>query len=291
MTWDLASGASVFSLPLWRASASSFRIWWRILDRRRHQLGRLVRRIAEHDALVARALFLVARSIDALGDVLGLAVQQDFDVGIAPAEAFLIVADVLDRHARVVGDQVLGDGVGAAELAGDDDLVGGGQRFGRATQRPDVETLLDRGAVIEVHHLVRDAVADLVRVSLGHAFAGEKVFGTRHAKLPSGNPAAIARAGHIKKALYDLAEPKPQLELLSACAVAGLRAVFAAGCACFFARSITALRAPALLDAAKGRQQLELLARIRPGEIGLFLGDAATRQREAGGGFRRNTGS
>ena len=40
------------------------------LDRRRHQLGRLVRGVAEHDALVACALFLVARAVDALGDVL-----------------------------------------------------------------------------------------------------------------------------------------------------------------------------------------------------------------------------
>ncbi len=94
------------------------------LDRRRHQFRRFVGGVAEHDALVARALFLVARGIDALGDVFGLAVQQHLDLGVAPAETFLIVADVLDRHARVMRDQLLAHRVGATVFAGDDDAVG-----------------------------------------------------------------------------------------------------------------------------------------------------------------------
>ena len=115
--------------------------------------------------------------------------QQDFDVGVAPAEAGLVIADVLDRHPGVVSDQILCDGVGAAEFAGDDNLVGGCEGFSGATQRPDVQPLRDRGAVIEVHHLVRNPVTDLVRMAFGHGFAGKQIFGTRHAKLLLRKPA------------------------------------------------------------------------------------------------------
>ena len=84
----------------------------RVIDRRRHQLGRLAAGVAEHDALVAGALVLVAGGVDALGDVGGLRVQQHFDLGVAPMEAVLLVADVLDRRAR--GASI---GIGA-EIAG-----------------------------------------------------------------------------------------------------------------------------------------------------------------------------
>ena len=83
-----------------------------IIERRRHQLRRLAAGVAEHDALVARALVLVARGVDALGDVGGLRVQQDFDLGVPPVEAVLLIADVLDRLRATVLDGLL------AELAG-----------------------------------------------------------------------------------------------------------------------------------------------------------------------------
>ena len=68
-----------------------------VVERRRHQFGRLAAGVAEHDALVARALVLVAGGVDALGDVGGLGMQQNLDIGVAPVEALLLVADVLDR--------------------------------------------------------------------------------------------------------------------------------------------------------------------------------------------------
>ena len=52
-----------------RASASSLEDLVGVVDRRRHQFRRLAAGIAEHDALVARALVLVAGGVDALGDV------------------------------------------------------------------------------------------------------------------------------------------------------------------------------------------------------------------------------
>ena len=69
-------------------------------QRRRHQRRGLAAGIAEHDALVARAFILVAASIDALGDMGRLGVQQHFDLGVLPVKAFLLVADVLDGGAR-----------------------------------------------------------------------------------------------------------------------------------------------------------------------------------------------
>ena len=75
----------------------------RVVDRRRHQLRRLAAGIAEHDALVAGALVLVAGRVDALRDVGRLRVQQHLDLGGLPVEAVLLVADVLDRGARALG--------------------------------------------------------------------------------------------------------------------------------------------------------------------------------------------
>ena len=51
----------------------------RVIDRRRHQLGRLAAGIAEHHALVAGALVLVAGGVDALRDIRRLLVDQAFD--------------------------------------------------------------------------------------------------------------------------------------------------------------------------------------------------------------------
>ncbi len=80
-----------------------------IIERRRHQPVGLAAGIAEHDALIARPLVLVAGGVDALGDVGGLAVQQDLDLRVAPGEAGLIVADVLDGVAREAFQFVGGD--------------------------------------------------------------------------------------------------------------------------------------------------------------------------------------
>jgi dihydroxyacetone kinase len=63
-----------------------------VIERRRHQVGRFVGGIAEHDALVARAFVLVAARIDALRDVRRLAVQvvdriRRFASGSRPARS------------------------------------------------------------------------------------------------------------------------------------------------------------------------------------------------------------
>jgi hypothetical protein len=70
-----------------------------IVDRGGHQRAGFGAGVAEHDALVARAFVLVAGAVHALGDVAGLGVEVAFDMGVAPGEAGLVVADVAHRLA------------------------------------------------------------------------------------------------------------------------------------------------------------------------------------------------
>ena len=70
------------------------------LNRRRHQFFGLAAGVAEQDTLIARAFVLIARGIDALRDIDRLLVDQAFDLGMLPVEAFLLIADQLDALAR-----------------------------------------------------------------------------------------------------------------------------------------------------------------------------------------------
>ena len=139
-----------------------------VVDRRRHQLRRLAAGIAEHDALVARTLVLVAQRIDALGDVRRLLMDEDLDLGVLPVEAVLLIADIADRLARDLLEQLLGDRGGPAHLARQHDLVGGRQRLAG-------DARIGIGAEIGIDDGVGDAVADLVGMPFGHGFAGEEI--------------------------------------------------------------------------------------------------------------------
>ena len=76
----------------------------RVVDRRGHQLGRLVAGVAEHQALVAGAdvQVVVAGVIDALGDVVALLVvgHQHRAALVVDAVLGVVVADALDGVAR-----------------------------------------------------------------------------------------------------------------------------------------------------------------------------------------------
>ena len=108
-----------------------------------------------------------------LRDVRRLGVQADVDVGGAPVEPLLLVADVAHRGADDALDLGRRD-LGAAGLAGDDDEVGG--RQGLAGDAGVGVAGGEKG----VDHGVGDAVAHLVRVALGHRLAGEEVVGPGH---------------------------------------------------------------------------------------------------------------
>ncbi len=95
----------------------------RVVERRRHQILGLAARIAEHDALVAGALILVAGGIDAHGDIGGLRMQMHIHLSVAPGEAGLVVADVMHRETREMGKIFGRDGIGTAGLTGEHDAV------------------------------------------------------------------------------------------------------------------------------------------------------------------------
>lgn len=151
----------------------------REVDRERHQLRRLVAGVAEHQALVAGALpvqlvvialdAVLVRGVDALGNVRGLRADGHRDAAGSAVEALLgrVVPDVQDLVADEVGD------VGVRlrrHLAGHMHQAGGDQRLhGDPGRRVFLEESVEDG--------VADLVSDLVGVSLGDGFRGEKAAG------------------------------------------------------------------------------------------------------------------
>ena len=144
-----------------------------VVERRRHERIGLAAGVAEHDALVARALVLVAGLVHAERDVGGLGVNMDLHRGLGPVEAFLLVADLADAVPRDGLQRLGGDRVGTAHLAGEHHPVGRDQRLaGHAG--------VGIGRQERIDHGIGDAVADLVRVPFGHRFAGKQVVSSPH---------------------------------------------------------------------------------------------------------------
>ncbi len=145
-------------------------------DRQRHQLGRVVAGVAEHQALVAGALLVervdrlagarLVAGVDALGDVAGLAADGDHDAAGVPVEALgrRVVADLEDPLAHLLLDV---DVAAGGDLAGHDHQAGGEQGLDRDAA---ARVLLEH----RVEHRVADLVSDLVRVTLGHGLGGEE---------------------------------------------------------------------------------------------------------------------
>ncbi|MNI36165.1 hypothetical protein D3C73_902080 [compost metagenome] len=171
-----------------------------VLQGGRHQLGRLVRGVAEHDALVARALVLVGAGVDALGDVGRLRVQVVLELERLPVEAVLLIADVLDHLADHGLDLVL-DARGplalgvhdalAADLAGDHHQIGRRQGLARHARLGVLgQEQVDDG--------VRNLVGDLVGMAFRDALGGEEERRTGQGRLLRDDNAAR----HIKICLY-----------------------------------------------------------------------------------------
>jgi hypothetical protein len=86
-------------------------------------------------------------------------VQIDLDVRVLPVEAVLLVADVLDGGPGDFLDLLGRNGVGPANLAGNDDTVGRRQRLaGDARQGVAAEEKID--------DLVGNAVRNLVGINI-----------------------------------------------------------------------------------------------------------------------------
>ena len=102
-----------------------------IIERRRHIIFGFGAAIAEHDALIAGALVLRARSVDALRDVTGLLMHVAMHVQVAPMKAGLLVTDMLYAFTRSVFHHFVCYRLRTAHLAGQDDPVGRCKRFDR----------------------------------------------------------------------------------------------------------------------------------------------------------------
>ena len=164
-------------MPSLRTSASLRRDRVREHDRKRHQLRGLVRRVAEHDPLVARAdpierivvpgvVLHLEGVVDPLGDVGRLLVERDDHCARLGVEAVLGagVADLGDPVANEPGDV---DVCRGGDLARDDDEAGRHQRLARDAP---VGVVGQDG----VEDRVRDLVGDLVRVAFGDGLGGDR---------------------------------------------------------------------------------------------------------------------
>ena len=144
----------------------------RVDERRRHEALRLVRRVAEHHALVARALLLGLRAVDALRDVGALPVEGAQVVERVPAEplAGAVVADVLHDRAR--------------DLLGVHLLVAARRDFAHVDDevRPHHRLARDVGLRVALEVGVEDRVGNLVRNLVGMTFRNR--FGSEN--VPSG---------------------------------------------------------------------------------------------------------
>ena len=136
-------------------------------DRQRHQLGCLVARVAEHEALVTGA-----EVVHPHRDVRGLLIDGGDDTARLEVEAVLgaRVADLADRLAGDARDVHVAVG---GDLAGDDDEARGQQRL---TRDPPRRVLADD----RVQHRIGHLVGDLVGVTLGHRLRREEMFISRH---------------------------------------------------------------------------------------------------------------
>ena len=167
-----------------------------VVERGRHEVRRFRAGVTEHDALVAGTLvaLLVGGIVDALGDVWRLAVQEDVDLGRLPVETGLLVADLAyglargglelrridERMTGGIHDQVallvlLQQRQRNADFAGDDDAIRGGQRFAGDADFPRVHAGLSGFAINQINDLVRNAVANLVRMTFGNRFRSKEV--------------------------------------------------------------------------------------------------------------------
>ena len=139
-------------------------------DRRRHQLGRVVAGVAEHQALVAGALLggllaLGLAGIDALGDVGRLLGHQQVDEHLVGVE-HVVVVDVADFADRRPGDLLEVELRFRRDFAADHDHVRLDERL-----TGDPAVLVDGEAGVE--HRVGNRVGDLVRMAFADGLRRE----------------------------------------------------------------------------------------------------------------------
>ena len=131
----------------------------------RHKVGRFVRGVAKHNALVTGALVFHVGLFNALVDVWGLLVDGAQDAARIGLKHVFALG--VPNFADNVPGNFLGVEVGGRlDFAGQDHLAGGHQRFaghfGRRVKRQEV-----------VHQGIGNLVGNFVGVPFGHRFGGK----------------------------------------------------------------------------------------------------------------------
>ena len=154
-------------MPSRRITASSFRITCED-ERRGHVLARLVARITEHDALVARALVLLLLAADAPVDVGRLLVDGRQHAARIAVEA-VVAARVADAADDPAGHALHIDVGIRAHLARHNHEARGAERLaGYLRLGIAAQELIENG--------VRNLIGDLVGMSFGYGFRRKKKF-------------------------------------------------------------------------------------------------------------------
>ena len=195
----LAVGAQVGELVVLAHPGEALGEPVREVDGQRHELGRVVAGVAEHQALVARALLVeqvvdvaagavLVRRVHALGDVGRLGADGDRHAAGAAVEAFLraVVADLEDGLAHELRDL---DVAARRHLTRDVHEPGRDERLDR---HPRLGVDGQQG----IEDRVADLVADLVRVPLGDGLGREQT--CRHL-LSLGRGGLVGRSGRSRR--------------------------------------------------------------------------------------------
>ena len=155
----------------------------RVIDRRRHQFRRLAAGVAEHDALVARALVLVAaRRRRPARCRRTAACSSTSTSAFAPVEAVLLVADVLDRRARRLVDRPWSPRSGPRTSPAMTTRLVVASVSQATRMLIGIEPGLRAFAEEQIDDLVGNAVADLVGMAFGNRFAGELIILPGHSR-------------------------------------------------------------------------------------------------------------
>ncbi len=95
----------------------------------------------------------------------------------SPVKAVLFIPDITDRRTGNALDLVGMHRIGGPDFAGQNNAVGRGQRF---AGHPGFRVAAKK----QVHHSIRNAVANLVRMPFGHTLGREDIGFPAHWALP-----------------------------------------------------------------------------------------------------------
>ena len=100
--------------------------------------------------------------------------QQDFDVGVGPVKAVLLVADVADSGACQVLNSLDRHTLWPTRLTGDNDAIGRRHGFASGADAPRIELLLGAFAIERVDHFIGNPVTDFVWMTFRNRLAREQ---------------------------------------------------------------------------------------------------------------------